>query len=61
MQFDPDFLVRTSTEVRKQKGITFLCAQMDTLGITVDPIITIDGRHSLNRVTNIIAKRMLWL
>lgn len=44
-------LVRTSTEDRKQKGITFLCAQMDTPGITVHPIITIDGRHSLNRVT----------
>ncbi|MEM7219579.1 MAG: acyl-CoA dehydrogenase family protein [Pseudomonadota bacterium] len=44
-------LVRTSTEDRKQKGITFLCTPMDAPGIEVHPIITIDGRHSLNRVT----------
>ena len=44
-------LARTSTEERKQQGITFLCAPMDTPGIEVHPIITIDGRHSLNRVT----------
>ncbi len=44
-------LVRTSKEERKQQGITFLCAPMDSPGITVHPIITIDGRHRLNRVT----------
>ena len=44
-------LARTSVEDRKQKGITFLCAQMNFPGITVHPIITIDGRHALNRVT----------
>ena len=44
-------LVRTSTEVRKQQGITFLCAPMSTPGIEVHPIITIDGQHTLNRVT----------
>ena len=44
-------LARTSTEERKQQGITFLCVSMDTLGIEVHPIISIDGRHSLNRVT----------
>ena len=44
-------LVRTSHEKAKQQGITFLCAPMDTPGIEVHPIITIDGRHSLNRVT----------
>jgi alkylation response protein AidB-like acyl-CoA dehydrogenase len=44
-------LVRTSKEDRKQQGITFLCAPMDSPGIEVHPIITIDGRHSLNRVT----------
>ncbi len=44
-------LVRTSTGERKQQGITFLCAPMDSPGLEVHPIITIDGRHSLNRVT----------
>ncbi len=44
-------LVRTSQEDVKQQGITFLCAPMDSPGIEVHPIITIDGRHSLNRVT----------
>ncbi|MEJ6516124.1 MAG: acyl-CoA dehydrogenase family protein [Pseudomonadales bacterium] len=44
-------LVRTSHEDVKQQGITFLCAPMDSPGIEVHPIITIDGRHSLNRVT----------
>ncbi|MEQ8860813.1 MAG: acyl-CoA dehydrogenase family protein [Pseudomonadales bacterium] len=44
-------LVRTSTGERKQQGITFLCAPMDSPGIEAHPIITIDGRHSLNRVT----------
>ena len=44
-------LVRTSQEEVKQQGITFLCAPMDSPGIEVHPIITIDGRHSLNRVT----------
>lgn len=43
-------LVRTSHEERKQQGITFLCAPMSTPGISVEPIITIDGRHHLNRV-----------
>ena len=44
-------LVRTSHEAVKQQGITFLCAPMDTPGIQVHPILTIDGRHHLNRVT----------
>jgi alkylation response protein AidB-like acyl-CoA dehydrogenase len=44
-------LVRTSKEEKKQQGITFICAPMDSEGIEVHPIITIDGRHSLNRVT----------
>lgn len=43
-------LVRTSKEERKQQGITFLCAPMDSPGISVEPIITIDGKHSLNKV-----------
>ena len=44
-------LVRTSTEPKKQDGITFLCLDMKTPGITVRPIITIDGGHHLNEIT----------
>lgn len=44
-------LVRTSTEQVKQQGITFLCLPMDSPGVQVHPIITLDGKHSLNRVT----------
>jgi len=44
-------LVRTSREERKQAGITFLCMEMNAPGVTVTPIISIDGQHHLNRVT----------
>ncbi|MGB6087682.1 acyl-CoA dehydrogenase family protein, partial [Parvibaculum sp.] len=44
-------LLRTSQEEKKQEGITFLLIDMKTPGITVNPIITIDGKHSLNSVT----------
>jgi alkylation response protein AidB-like acyl-CoA dehydrogenase len=44
-------LLRTSQEEKKQEGITFLLIDMKTPGITVHPIITIDGKHSLNSVT----------
>jgi len=44
-------LVRTSREAKKQAGITFLLIDMQSPGITVRPIVTIDGRHSsLNAV-----------
>lgn len=43
-------LVRTSKEEKKQAGITFLCTPMDAPGIRVDPIITINGAHTLNAV-----------
>jgi alkylation response protein AidB-like acyl-CoA dehydrogenase len=43
-------LARTSREPRRQDGITFLCAEMNSPGITVRPIITLDGVHHLNRV-----------
>ena len=43
-------LVRTSTEDRPQKGITFLTLDMTSPGVTVEPIITIDGGHHLNTV-----------
>jgi alkylation response protein AidB-like acyl-CoA dehydrogenase len=43
-------LVRTSNTGRKQDGITFLLIDMRTPGITVRPIITIDGAHEINEV-----------
>jgi alkylation response protein AidB-like acyl-CoA dehydrogenase len=41
-------LVRTSTEGKKQEGISFLLIDMKSEGIKVNPIITIDGGHTLN-------------
>jgi alkylation response protein AidB-like acyl-CoA dehydrogenase len=38
-------LVRTSTEARKQQGITFLLTAMDTPGITVRPIANLSGEQ----------------
>src|ERR1700733_8553869 len=43
-------LVRTDTQVKKQEGITFLLIDMRTKGITVRPIITIDGSAEVNEV-----------
>ncbi|ETN92215.1 Acyl-CoA dehydrogenase [Gammaproteobacteria bacterium MOLA455] len=43
-------LVRTTKDMRKQQGISFLLIDMKTPGITVKPIVTIDGKHSLNEV-----------
>jgi alkylation response protein AidB-like acyl-CoA dehydrogenase len=43
-------LVRTDIEVKKQEGITFLLIDMKTDGVTVKPIISMDGRHYLNEV-----------
>ena len=43
-------LVRTSSEGKKQQGITFLLIDMTTPGIEVNPIVTIDNHHSLNEV-----------
>jgi hypothetical protein len=43
-------LARTSREPRKQDGISFICADMSSAGITVHPIISLDGVHHLNRV-----------
>ncbi|HUD52721.1 acyl-CoA dehydrogenase family protein, partial [Parvibaculum sp.] len=44
-------LLRTDNSGKKQEGITFLCIDMKTPGVAVNPIITIDGKHSLNSVT----------
>jgi alkylation response protein AidB-like acyl-CoA dehydrogenase len=43
-------LTRTSKEERKQDGISFICAEMSSPGITLHPIISIDGVHHLNRI-----------
>ncbi|WIW89513.1 acyl-CoA dehydrogenase family protein [Sphingobium sp. V4] len=43
-------LVRTSTEARKQQGITFLLVDRDTPGITVRPILNLAGEHDFNQV-----------
>jgi len=43
-------LVRTSSEGKKQEGITFLLIDMKSPGIKVNPIISIDNHHSLNEV-----------
>ncbi len=44
------FLVRTNPEGKKQEGISFLLIDMKSPGITVRPIITMDGAHEVNEV-----------
>ena len=44
-------LVRTDSEsVKRQEGISFLLIDMKTKGITVRPLILMDGRHEVNEV-----------
>ncbi|MBM7061743.1 acyl-CoA dehydrogenase family protein [Pseudomonas sp. UL073] len=43
-------LVRTDPEAQQQRGISFLLIDMQTPGITVRPIITLDGDHEVNEV-----------
>lgn len=43
-------LVRTDPAARQQRGISFLLIDMKTPGITVRPIITLDGEHEVNEV-----------
>lgn len=44
-------LVRTQTDVaRRQEGISFLLIDMQTPGVTVKPIITIEGEREVNEV-----------
>ena len=43
-------LVRTSTEGKRQEGISFVLLDMKDPGITVEPIITIAGDHEVNQV-----------
>ncbi len=44
------FLVRTDPSARKQAGISFLLIDMNSPGVTVRPIITLDGAHEVNEV-----------
>jgi alkylation response protein AidB-like acyl-CoA dehydrogenase len=43
-------LVRTSTEGRQQQGISFLLIDMKSPGVSVRPIIMLDGGHEINDV-----------
>ncbi len=43
-------LVRTSTEGRAQQGISFLLIDMKSPGITLRPIVMLDGEHEINEI-----------
>jgi pimeloyl-CoA dehydrogenase large subunit len=43
-------LVRTDPAAKKQSGISFILIDMKTPGITLRPIITLEGRHEVNEV-----------
>ena len=44
-------LARTSSDVaRRQEGISFLLVDMETPGVTVKPIIMLDGGHEVNEI-----------
>jgi len=43
-------LARTDPAAKKQAGISFILIDMKSPGVTVRPIITIDGRHEVNEV-----------
>jgi alkylation response protein AidB-like acyl-CoA dehydrogenase len=43
-------LVRTDVECKPQRGISFLLIDARSPGITLRPIVSIDGAHSLNEV-----------
>ena len=43
-------LVRTASTGKKQEGISFLLIDMQSPGVTVRPIITLDGGHEVNEV-----------
>ena len=43
-------LVRTDRAAKKQAGISFLLIDMKSPGLTVQPIITIDGHHEVNTI-----------
>jgi alkylation response protein AidB-like acyl-CoA dehydrogenase len=43
-------LVRTSNDARPQQGISFLLIDMKSPGVTVRPIITLEGEHEINDI-----------
>lgn len=43
-------LARTSKDAKQQEGISFLLIDMKTPGVSVKPIITMDGAHEVNEV-----------
>ncbi|ROO25442.1 acyl-CoA dehydrogenase [Salinisphaera orenii MK-B5] len=43
-------LVRTDPTVKKQEGISFLLIDMNSPGVTVRPLITLDGEREVNEV-----------
>jgi alkylation response protein AidB-like acyl-CoA dehydrogenase len=43
-------LVRTSSEARPQQGISFLLIDMKSPGVSVRPIITVEGEHEINDI-----------
>ncbi len=43
-------LVRTDASVKPQAGISFLLVELDTPGVSVEPIITMAGDHEVNQV-----------
>ncbi|PCH93812.1 MAG: pimeloyl-CoA dehydrogenase large subunit [Rhodobacteraceae bacterium] len=43
-------LVRTDVSVKKQAGISFLLIDMNSPGVEVRPIMTMEGRHEVNEV-----------
>ncbi len=43
-------LVRTATDVRAQEGISFVLVDMKSKGVSVRPIIMLDGEHEINEV-----------
>ena len=44
------FLVRTDPTVKPQRGLSFILTKMDTPGISIRPIRSIDGREELNEI-----------
>lgn len=49
-------LVRTDSSGRKQQGISFLLIDMQTPGITIEPVITLGDQHVVNAVTFVDVK-----
>jgi alkylation response protein AidB-like acyl-CoA dehydrogenase len=43
-------LVRTDPDVKKQAGISFLLIDMNSPGVEVRPITTLDGEHEVNEI-----------